>query len=177
MGRVASKQDSIHRSARIVLLALSAIACNADDSGDSSASGTQDSTCSGAACGGSTSSDTTAASSSSDATTDTTLPPGESSTMPAESSSTGADACATDTCAACFECTYDDACQAEQSQCSVDPACSIAFICVRDCIQQSRDPAGCVAACDCPTDGPLPALLTCATAVCVPNGSCPALSC
>jgi hypothetical protein len=109
--------------------------------------------------------------------TGTTVPPGESSTMPAESSSTGTDPCATDTCAACFECSYDHACGDAQSQCSIDPACSVALICVRDCIEQSNDAATCVAACDCPTDGPLPALLACATGVCVPNGSCPALSC
>lgn len=110
--------------------------------------------------------------------TATTIPPGDSSTSTdATSSSTGADACVTDTCTACFECTYDGECSDEQSLCSVDPACSVALICVRDCIAMSADPSDCLAACDCPKEGPLAALLGCATAICVPTGSCPPIAC
>ncbi|HET6584204.1 MAG TPA: hypothetical protein VFG69_12165 [Nannocystaceae bacterium] len=181
MRGASSRPHLVRRVALHLSFAASiAIACGGDDagSGGSSGAGSEGGTCSGSACGGSTST-ATASTDSGSAATDggTTMPPGESSTMPAEGSSMGVDECATDTCTACFECTYDGACDDEQSQCSVDPACSIALICVRDCIAQSADPTTCVAACDCPDDGPLPALLACATGICVPNGSCPALSC
>ena len=166
---------------RLLLAVSMATACADDGTGDTTGSEGVETHCSDGACtGGSTSATSTSTGSggpSSEA--GTTMPAGEGTTASSngDGSSTGPDACAADTCGACFSCTYDGACQQAQSQCSVDPACSIALICVRDCIEQAADPTTCVAACDCPADGPLPALLECATGICVPNGSCPALSC
>lgn len=160
---------------RIVLASIFLLACGDDDtpSGDTGASNgtttTVTTATTGETVGSSEASSTTA--------------PGDTSTTSAgsssesSSSSTG-DPCASASCADCFECTYDDLCADEHSACSIDPQCSVALICVRDCLEQSPDdPATCVAMCECPADGPFQALLTCATGVCVPDGSCPALAC
>ncbi|HWB79416.1 MAG TPA: hypothetical protein VG755_30850 [Nannocystaceae bacterium] len=159
---------------RIVLASLFLLACGDDDDPNVDTGGSTTTTAT-------TSTSTTAGTSESGASGEasTTTSPAESSTSSAESSSSSTgDPCASASCGECFECTYDDLCADEHSACSIDPQCSIALICVRDCLEQSPDdPASCVAMCECPADGAFQTLLACATGVCVAADSCPALAC
>lgn len=162
---------------RIVLASIFLVACGDDDepSGDTGASEGSTTTASTTT----TASSSTTGESTGSSEAGSTTAPGESSTGAADTSSgSGGDPCAAASCGECFECTYDDLCADEHSACSIDPQCSIALICVRDCLEQSPDdPATCVAMCECPADGAFQTLLACATGVCMSNDSCPALSC
>lgn len=164
---------------RVWCMALVLTACGDDGPGGDTGGSTAASGCESSACGeSSTAADgsSSGTATTSTASTDATTAPGESSSEAAGSSS-GGPTCPQSSCGECFACTYDDACADAHAQCSVDPQCSIALICVRDCLEQSEDPATCVAGCSCPSEGAFQTLLTCATTTCTANASCPALAC